>query len=162
MAGKSIFIAIVIILLLFFLAVDKFILFAQEDELQVLCNQLEGFNRYESRKIGYEETKTYFWEVGDKIVTYRQEAVPYLLEIYKNSENLVAQLFAARLISEIDYERGIKLLDNFMDNETIVETFFDSSMTSMTAADVAKRELAILEVQKKKIESTQNNTKKQI
>lgn len=162
MAGKSIFLAIIIIFILVFIAVDKFTLFAEENELQVLCNQLESFKRYESKKIGYEETKSYSWEIGEKIVAYRQEAIPYLLDIYKNSDNLIAQLFAARLISEIDYDRGVKLLENFKDNELTIETIFDSSMTSMTIADVARKELAILEVQQKKIESTQNHIKSKI
>ena len=44
MLGRSIFIVFIVIFLLVFTAVDKLALFAEENELQSLCNQLPVFD----------------------------------------------------------------------------------------------------------------------
>ena len=145
-----------------FFGIGQVSLLAEETELQTLCNQLNDFKRYEGKKIGYEETQSPCWEIGEEIVSYKEEAIPLLLDIYQNSDNLIAQLFAARLIGEIDIERGKKLLENFKDNERTIETIFNSSMETMTIGDVARKELVILGAQRKKIESTQSYLKSKI
>lgn len=137
-------------------------LYAQEDELQTLCNQLNDFKRYEGKKIGFEETLSPSWEIGRKIASYGEEAIPYLLDIYQNSDNIIAQIFAARLVGEIDVVKGVRLLDNFRDNERTIETIFDNYIVTMTIADLAEKELVILDSQRKKLESMQSHIKKDI
>ncbi|MFC1646304.1 hypothetical protein ACFL2Y_03895 [Candidatus Omnitrophota bacterium] len=155
-------IGIIIGFIVGFFGTGQVCLLAEETELQTLCNQLNDFKRYEGKKIGYEETQSPSWEIGEKIVSYEEEAIPYLLDIYQNSDNLIAQLFAARLIGEIDFERGWKLLENFKDNERTIETIFNSSMETMTIGDVTRKELVILQDQRKKTESTQSHRKSKI
>jgi hypothetical protein len=111
---KILAIAILSGLAIGFFMMERSQIFAEEaiqDELQTLCDQLNEFKRYEGKKIGYDETLSPSWELGREIVKYKKEAIPYLLDIFQNSDNQIAQVFAARLIAEIDYDRGIRLLE---------------------------------------------------
>lgn len=137
-------------------------LFAENNELQLLCSELNDFKRYESKKAGLEETKSQSWEVGEKIVAYKEEAIPSLIDIYKNNDSLIAQLFAARLVAEIDFIKGKRLLENFRDDKRTIETIFGCQIDVMTISAVATKEIAILEGQRKKIESTQDHLKSKI
>ncbi|MFC1708577.1 hypothetical protein ACFL2J_00760 [Candidatus Omnitrophota bacterium] len=162
---KLLVVGIIIGIAISLVAIERLQLWAEEvleDELQVLCNQLNEFKRYEGKKIGYEETQSLSWEIGKKIIKYEEEATPYLLDIYQNSDNHIAQLFAARLVSEIDSIQGIRMLETFRNSERTVETVFEDSISSMTIADIVKKELAILKDEIEKVQRARKHTKSEI
>jgi hypothetical protein len=159
-------IKVILTLILFFVTIfvadARIAVFAEEDKLQVLCEKLNDLKRYEGKKIGIDDTKSPSWEIGEQIVAYQDDAIPYLIEIYKNSDSVIAQLFAARLIAEIDPDRGKRLLDSFVDDKRTVETLFDTNIDSMTAADIARKERIIIENEEKRLKSLTDYTKTKI
>lgn len=156
---KALLFTIIISLCFCFVDMEISKISADEDGLYALCNKLGSFKRYESKRIGYDDTISNLWEAGYLIVAYGDDAIPYLIDIYKESNSIIAQLFAARLVGEIDFAKGVKLLKNFENDDRMVDTIFGTQRSVMTVGDLVRKELIILERQEKKIESTIDHVK---
>jgi len=155
---KALFFIIIISLSVCFIDICGLKTFADEDALYALCNKLGSLKRYEGKRIGYDDTKSESWEIGELIVAYGEDAIPYLIDVYKKNNSLIAQLFAARLVGEIDFQRGVMMLESFKNDERTIEIVFGSERAVMTVADLVKKEVLILEEQERKIRSTQDPT----